>query len=107
MLSPSWTTYKPQSVLAHKEPIIIDTSFEQEWKIDPVHLDKKFSENRDRNKLLILINPDNPSGTTYTPEENKKIAEVCRKHKALVLSDEIYSLLNFDHAHDSLAKVKF
>ena len=107
LLSPSWTTYKPQSVLAHKDPIIINTSFEQEWKLDPAELDKKFSENRKRNKLLILISPDNPSGIAYTAEENKKIAEVCRKHQALVLSDEIYSLLNFDDAHDSLCKVKY
>jgi len=104
ILSPSWTTYKPQSVLAHKDPVVLNTSFEQGWKVDPNELDEKFSENKHRNKLLILINPDNPTGVAYTPEENRRIADVCRKHQALVLSDEIYSLLNFDNAHDSLFK---
>ena len=106
ILSPSWTTYKPQSVLAHKDPVVLNTSFEQGWKVDPNELDEKFSENKHRNKLLILINPDNPTGVAYTPEENRRIADVCRKHQALVLSDEIYSLLNFDNAHDSLFKVQ-
>ena len=100
-------TYKPQSVLAHKDPIILNTSYEQGWKVDPIELDRVFLENKERNKLLILINPDNPTGVAYTPEENKTIAEVCRKHQALVLSDEIYSLLNYDDAHDSLFKVQY
>ena len=105
MLSPCWTTYKPQSVLAHKEPCLLNTSYEKGWKLDPVELEQKFSENKDRNKLLIIINPDNPTGVAYTPEENQRITSVCRKHKALVLSDEIYSLFHFGNAHDSIFKV--
>lgn len=105
MPSPCWTTYRPQSVLAHNEPFVLNTTFDKGWKIDPAELDQKFSENKDRNKLLILINPDNPTGVAYKPDENKQIADVCRKHKAVVLSDEIYSLLNFDNLHDSMFKV--
>ena len=84
---------------------MIETTFNNGWKIDPAELDKKFSENQSNNKLLILTNPDNPSGAAYTSEENAAIAEVCRRHKVLIISDEIYSLLNYDKKHDSIFKV--
>lgn len=102
--SPSWTTYKPQAILAHHNPIIIDTKAENKWKVNPADLDAIFTSNAARNKLLVLINPDNPSGTTYTADENEAIATICRKHKAVVLCDDIYSLLHFEKGHDSFFK---
>ncbi|XP_065054027.1 aspartate aminotransferase-like [Rhopilema esculentum] len=102
--SPCWTTYKPQTVLAGRNSIMIETTFNNGWKIDPTELNKKFSENQGNNKLLILTNPDNPSGAAYTSEENAAIAEVCRRHKVIIISDEIYSLLNYDKKHDSIFK---
>ncbi len=103
--SPSWTTYLPQSVLAHHKPIAINTTMKNKWKIKASDLEKQFSENKQRNKLLVLINPDNPTGTVYTSDENKAIAEVCKKHDAIVLADEIYSLLNYQERHESIYQV--
>ena len=78
---------------------------EDGWKIDPQLLDEEFSKHTQQNKILILTNPDNPTGTAYTPKENEKIANVCRKHNAFILSDEIYSLLHYNQEHDSIYKV--
>eukprot|EP00794_Sanderia_malayensis_P003466 gene3466-3963_t len=102
--SPTWTTYRPQTVLAHHQPIVINTMVENGWKIDAAELDNMFENNKESKKLLVLINPDNPTGTSYTAEDNKAIAKVCKKHNAIVLSDEIYSLLNFNEDHDSIYK---
>lgn len=44
-------------------------------------------------KVLVLNSPNNPTGVTYSEEEVKDIADTCRKHKILILSDEIYARL--------------
>ena len=75
------------------------------WKVQPHDLELAFSKSQKQNKILILINPDNPTGVAYSKEENEGIARVCRKHGTLVLSDEIYSLLNFDNNHCTIYKV--
>ncbi|MEM7444677.1 MAG: aminotransferase class I/II-fold pyridoxal phosphate-dependent enzyme, partial [Pseudomonadota bacterium] len=49
----------------------------------------------ERSKLLVLINPNNPTGTVTPPDEVRKIAELAREHDLIVVSDEIYSRLTF------------
>eukprot|EP00494_Astrolonche_serrata_P028452 UN28718 len=57
-------------------------------------------------RLLILNSPSNPHGQRYTSTEFKDLAEVCRKHRILVVSDEIYSRLHFfgEDKHCSMAE---
>ncbi|MEM6593721.1 MAG: pyridoxal phosphate-dependent aminotransferase [Pseudomonadota bacterium] len=49
----------------------------------------------DRSKLLVLINPNNPTGTVTPPDEVRRIAELAKKHDLIVISDEIYARLTF------------
>lgn len=46
-----------------------------------------------KSKMLVLINPNNPTGTVTAPDEVRKIAELCIKHDLILLSDEIYARL--------------
>jgi len=48
-----------------------------------------------RSKILVLINPNNPTGTVTPPDEVRRIAEVAKKHDLIVISDEIYSRLTY------------
>lgn len=48
-----------------------------------------------RSKILVLINPNNPTGSVTPPDEVRKIAELARKHDLIVISDEIYAKLVF------------
>ena len=77
---------------------------ETQWKVTPQALTELVDLNPDMSsyKLLILNNPGNPSGTVYTAEELKALAVICRQKQIIVLSDEIYSLLNFNGNHSSL-----
>ncbi|ELT91252.1 hypothetical protein CAPTEDRAFT_214481 [Capitella teleta] len=105
VISPSWTTYKPQVQLAHHKPIVVNASQDNEWRIAPQDLIKAVSDNNLKgNKLLILCNPDNPTGTNYRSEDLKQLAEVCRSLNIIVLCDEIYSRLHYEDNHASLAK---
>jgi aspartate/methionine/tyrosine aminotransferase len=47
-------------------------------------------------KLLILNNPNNPTGAIYHEDEIREIAETCRAYNVIVVSDEIYAMIEFD-----------
>ena len=40
VLSPSWTTYKPQAQLAHHDPVVIETNMADSWRLTPQVLEK-------------------------------------------------------------------
>ncbi|XP_068695395.1 aspartate aminotransferase-like isoform X1 [Montipora foliosa] len=104
VLSPSWITYRPQARLAGHEPIVISTEYRHKWRLTPDILDRALKKSSAKNKLLILANPDNPTGTVYSEGHWKDLVGVLRNHKVIVLSDEIYGRLTFSGNHCSLAK---
>jgi aspartate/methionine/tyrosine aminotransferase len=55
-------------------------------------------------RKLIINYPNNPSGLTLNPAQLSEIAQVCRKHDILVISDEIYGLVNYSGNHVSIAR---
>ena len=57
----------------------------------------------DRTKLLILNTPANPTGGIVPKSDLPRIAEICRRHDVVVLSDEIYSRILFAGRHASIA----
>ncbi|XP_033732889.1 LOW QUALITY PROTEIN: aspartate aminotransferase-like [Pecten maximus] len=106
VISPSWTTYKPQTKLAHHKAYVIETNIENDWKITPALVHQLMKNNTlKKNRLLIFNNPDNPTGTGYNQTELKALSEVFREYNILVLSDEIYGRLHYDQAHVSMTKV--
>ena len=104
LLSPSWTTYKPQAILAHHRPFIINTESRDEWRLTPERLEEGLKRSTAKNKLIILCNPDNPTGTSYPEQACRELAAALRRNRVLVLSDEIYGRLHFANSHCSLAK---
>ena len=104
VLSPTWIMYRPQARLAGHEPILITTEYRHDWRVTPDNLDRALNQSSNKNKILILVNPDNPTGTVYTEDHWKELVDVLRKHNVIVLSDEIYGRLNYSATHCSLAK---
>ncbi|XP_070535521.1 aspartate aminotransferase-like isoform X2 [Ptychodera flava] len=108
VLSPSWTTYKPQSQLAGHKAIVIHTKQEDEWRLTPSLVEQVVMENKlSPHRLLIMCNPDNPTGTSYQAHHLNQLSEVFRKHNIIVLSDEIYARLSFEGKHESIAKLGY
>jgi aspartate aminotransferase len=57
-------------------------------------------------QMIVLINPANPIGTVYTPEELQAVADISKNHDLMVLSDEVYEYIVFDGAeHISIASL--
>ena len=65
------------------------------WWPDPEEVESKVT---DRTKALVVINPNNPTGAVYPREILEAMADICRRHNLLLLSDEIYENITFDGA---------
>jgi aspartate aminotransferase len=94
--APSWVSYGPQASIRGKHVHIIKTEKENAYKLTAQELDQACQALRvSRQKILILNNPNNPTGSVYRDEEIAAISEVCREHGVIVVSDEIYALTDF------------
>jgi aspartate aminotransferase len=100
--SPSWVSYGPQARIVHRRVRWLPTSALSGWKLQPEALARACREPAPR--LLVLNYPSNPTGATFEEDELRALAEVARRHRVLVLSDEIYGELRFDGRHQSIAR---
>jgi len=102
--APYWVSYPQMAKLAGGIPVYINAGFEQDFKITPQQLEDAITE---KTKMLILCSPSNPTGSVYSAEELKGLAEVILKHEELyVLADEIYEHINYTGSHASIAAVE-
>jgi aspartate/methionine/tyrosine aminotransferase len=95
--APSWVSYGPQATLRGKQIKPVITSRENRYKLTPEDLDRACYSLGEGQKILILNNPGNPTGAVYTHEEMKELAEICRAYHVVVISDEIYAMIDFNH----------
>lgn len=99
--APAWVSYAPQAKLAGHNIIKLNTTFEDKWRITPNNITKAINFKKTSASILILNYPGNPDGLTYTEDELKAIASVAREQDILVISDEIYALLDHRLNHKS------
>ena len=98
----SWVSYEPQAVIAKNKVHWIKTSRENNWFPKPEDIEKKIKSIKSKNIILFLNSPNNPSGAVC--KNLKEIAEVAKKHKIIILSDEIYAQLQFDGNYNSISE---
>lgn len=102
--SPSWVSYAPQAKILGREITWLPGSLSSDPNLVPAALEQLCAADPLKPRLLILNYPINPTGGSYTADQLEKIAEVARRYKILVLSDEIYSGLHFKNEHVSIAR---
>ena len=101
--APYWLSYPEMVRLAGAEPIIVQTTQENDWKITPAQFEEAMSP---RTKMIIINSPGNPTGSVYTKDELRAIVEVAADEEITILSDEIYESLTYDGAeHVSVASL--
>ncbi|HET8962472.1 MAG TPA: pyridoxal phosphate-dependent aminotransferase, partial [Chitinophagales bacterium] len=99
--APYWVSYKAMVQMAEGVSVIVPTTIESDFKISPEQLEAAITP---KTKLIIFSSPCNPSGTVYSHDELKALADVIALHKDLfVVSDEIYEKINFIGKHTSIA----
>lgn len=103
--APFWVSYLEILKLAEGAPVIVDTTIESDFKMSAAQLEKAITP---KTKLIMLSTPCNPTGSVYTQDELKALAEVIIKYPELyVISDEIYEHINFIGGHQSFAQFDF
>ena len=102
--APYWVSYPDMVLLGDGRPVIIATSYEQNFKISPEQLEAAITP---KTRLLVLNSPSNPTGQTYSNAELAALGEVLRKHPGvLIASDDMYEhILWGDEAFSNIVTV--
>lgn len=101
--APTYPGYEPLILLAGAEPVYIDTR-ETGFVLTPEQIDQAMAEHGDKVKAIIITSPSNPTGVAYNEAEVSALSETLKKYPVFVISDEIYSELNYETKHVSFGK---
>ena len=100
--APYWVSYPQMVKLAGGEPVVVPTGFGQNFKMTAQQLKAAITP---KTRMLILCSPSNPTGSVYTKEELRAIADVVLAHDDLfVLAGEIYEHINYTGHHESIGQ---
>lgn len=100
--TPAWVSYVEMVKLAEGKCVTIPAGVEQNFKITPEQLEAAITP---KSRLIILCSPSNPTGSVYSREELKGLADVLAKHpEIIILADEIYEHINFTGHFDSISQ---
>ncbi len=99
--APSWVSYAPQALLGRNKVQILQTKRENNWFPTAIEIEKIINKDKNKNYLLFLNSPNNPSGQICNNLE--EIANVATKNNLIILSDEIYSELSFEEDYESIS----
>jgi len=100
--APYWVSYREVIKLAEGKAVYVPALLENDFKVTADQIEKAIT---DKSKLFIFSSPCNPSGSVYSKEELKSIADMFARHKGIyIISDEIYELINFEGKHISMAQ---
>ena len=93
--APFWVSYPDIVLLAEGKPVIVQCPENQSFKITADQLEKSIT---DKTKWLMLNSPSNPTGSLYSKQELKELAEVLLKYpQVLIMSDDIYEKVIYDN----------
>jgi aspartate aminotransferase len=99
--APYWVSYAEIIKMAEGVPVFIETSIKNDFKISPLELQDAITN---KTKMMIYSSPCNPSGSVYSKEELRSLADVLVNYPSItVLSDEIYEHINFTGSYFSIA----
>ena len=99
--APSWVSYQPQAFIAKNKVHWIQTTSDSNWFPTAELLENKIKKIKEKNLLLFVNSPNNPAGTVC--KNFQEIAEIAKKYKLIILSDEIYSRLTFGEQYKSIS----
>ncbi len=100
MADPSYVSYSSCVTLAGGRPVMVPTSEKDGFELSAEDIEKRVTDNT---KAILIGYPANPTGAVMSREKLAEIAEVAKRHKLIVISDEIYSSLVYGVEHTCFA----
>ena len=99
MFEPSYDSYAACAAMAGAGVRLVRLH-PPDWSFDPAELAAAIGP---RTRMILLNTPHNPTGKVFGPDELAQIAELCRDHDILAVTDEVYEHLVFEGTHIPLA----
>lgn len=104
VIEPTWVSFSQQVEMAEGIPVAVPLSEEEEYYITYEHLKQYVTP---QSKMLIINNPNNPTGRVYTQDELEAVARVATEHDLLVVCDETYEYFIYDgNSHVTVATLE-
>lgn len=99
--NPCYMPYKKAIRYSGGLPVSVYVKEKRDFRIDPLDIERKVTS---RTRAILLVSPDNPTGSVLTRNDLEAIAEIAKKYRLLVISDEIYEKFVYDgEKHLSIA----
>jgi aspartate/methionine/tyrosine aminotransferase len=92
VFEPFYENYGPDAILSGATPRTV-TLRPPDWTFDEGELRAAF---KDRTRAIVVNSPNNPTGKVFSREELSAIAELCVRHDAIAITDEIYEHITYD-----------
>lgn len=101
--NPVWLNYIHVPTSLGAKAVTYSLKEENNYQIDLAELESKIN---DRTKMLVIVDPSNPTGGVFSRETLEAVAQIAIKHNLIVISDEIYEQLVYDGTeHVSMASI--
>jgi aminotransferase len=101
--SPTYSTHIRQVVIASGKPVLVPTIEEKGFMLDIEAIRDAVTP---RTRAVMYCTPSNPTGTVFTEELLRQLADVCLEHNLIVITDEAYEYFVYDgHKHFSIASI--
>ena len=94
--TPCFVSYQAEVTLAGGRPVEVYTTMEDDFQPDPAVIEKAVTP---KTRAILLGYPNNPTGAIASRETLEAIGKIAEKHDLVVISDEIYDRLVYEHAH--------
>ncbi len=102
--TPAWVSYAPQAAILGRKVSFLHTRKDENYRLSAALLEGTCRSDPNRPRILVMNYPSNPHGGSYQNGDLEELAEVAKKYKVVVLSDEIYGELHHDGRYVSIAQ---
>lgn len=101
--SPTYSTHIRQVVIASAKPVLVPTIEEEEFALD---IEGIRSAITDKTRAILYCSPLNPTGTVFSEEQLRQLAQIALEHDLMIITDEAYEYFVFDgKRHFSIASI--
>lgn len=100
IFTPAFVSYRQLAIMCGATPVEIPLTKENGYQID---IEAVKAAITDRTKMIVLNNPNNPTGAVYKYEKLEQLCKIAIENNLMVLSDEIYSNIVYDGEFHSIA----